>query len=769
LATSSNRTGLLITSGLVLLLAVAGVFVVIHFRETNPPEKKQSAQPLPPPAVATVKNPADRMWDVMAGMANLDQHGSNIPPDKTPAEYAKTLGADPDKLLAGIQNQVALVPYEGSMAEPAQIFASGMANSLDRARLLAALLTASGTQARVVSVRQDGKSAAATYATSPRAALPRVRPEVLAAVQKEVADHSAAIFTKLSGGTNLATNVASAKAEQRLYWVQYQNSGKWVDLIASDMNVAAAQRQAAQVLSADAESKLAWQIKLTVINLPTGNSPAKGKEVLSYSARASGLNAIPVTFLNRPDGSLKKFIPTLLVGDKKIEGTGFASKDGPKELRNQLLKIDVTGPAEARHFVRVLVGEPGASSEAERGLEIATSAQITVQTGIVSDAQFERAITGSFSQSARLLFHSPAPGQNPEPDNSASIPAIAILDASHRFAGQVGEFSKHVLAFQARPAIALDRDFVQVKADSLARTHSFDLIDPGHSLYGANVAAETLLRAAAEQSEIDALLEDWMATGESVITSRRIINNLLASGAEFGLSKPSPTLSTDDFGKIHPVYRTVSDAQNGIFAGWRVDPGPQVVPIIGDLSGGTRSVNGQMARLKTLCTGLTWGAILVPAEIFPPTFMLGGIVNYDCQLAKAYVKSAAVIDGLASQIGGAPPSTGTSPDDVAKQIKEMTDGLINDIIKNAIASAVKGMAVRGITDVTSEAAESIISKLVDAAAEYINGKLSESGEKDALSNADTAAIKDAVQSAMKLEQSGASPEQVEKAIQNHGH
>lgn len=764
---SGKRTSLVIAAGGVLLLVVTALIVVTHLHRSKPPQSAQATTPSPSVAVAPPKTPADRMWDVMAGLAVLDQHGSDIPADKTLAEQAQILGATPDALLAAVQTQIALVPYEGSFAQPAQILDSGAANSLDRARLLSALLAASGTQTRIVSVRQEGASALATYATANHAALPSVTPPVLAAVQKEVTDVPSAILPKLTSGTNLANAIAGAQPEQRLCWVQYQLSGQWTDLIPSDMKIGQAQRAGAQVLSDAAESKLAWHIKLTVANQMTGDSPGKGKEVLSYSAPASDLNALAITFLDRPDGSLTKFVPTLLVGSKKIEGTGFAWKAGNKELRDQLLKIDVVGPTEARRFVRVLVGERGTASEAERGIEIAASARITVLTGLVSDARFERVVADNLSQSARVLFHNPDNDPNPAPSNAASIPSIAVLDASHRYAGHLGDAVKQVLAFQGRPAVALDRDFVEVVGDSLTRNHSFDLLDPGHSLYGMKVPGETLLQAAIDQSVVDALLEDWMATGSSVTTSRHATSDLLASGAQFSSTKPPSSLATDDFGKQRPAYRLASTGQNGILAGWRLDPGPQLVPILGDGSGGTRSVNDQMARVQTLCTGLTWANYLVPSEIFPAKLLVGGIVNYDCHLAQAYVKAADVMNGIAAQIGGDAPPSNTTPDDVAKQIKEMTDGLIGDIVKSSISSAAEGLAIRGINHVAGAEIDSIVSPIVSAGADSISSKIGGAPDTAGLPAPDAAAIADAVKSAQSLQQTGSSPEQVEKAIQEH--
>jgi hypothetical protein len=769
MAPTGKRTTLLVIAGGVLLLVIVALLVLTQHRRGKAPASAQATPPVPPAAVAVPKTPADRMWDVMAGLAVLDQRGSDIPPDKTLAEQAQVLGATPDALLTAIQTHIALVPYEGSLAEPAQILDSGMANSLDRARLLSALLSASGTQTRIVSVRQGGASALATYATVAHAALPSVSPPELAAVQKEVTDVPAAVLPKLMSGPNLANAIVGAQPEQRLYWVQYQRSGQWTDLIPTDITLGNAQRSGAQVLSDAAESKLAWQVKLTVTNQMTGDSSGKGKDVLSYSAPASDLNALAITFLNRPDGSLTKFVPTLLVGGKKVEGTGFAWKAGTKELRDQLLKIDVVGPTEARHFVRVLVDDRGTASDAERGIEIASSAHITVLTGLVSDARFERAIADNLSQSARILFHNSDNDSNPVPANSASIPSIAVLDASHRYAGQLGEASKQLLAFQGRPAVALDRDFVDVAGDSLTRNHSFDLLDPGHSLYGIKVPGETLLQAAIDQSVVDALLEDWMANGANVTTSRHAVSDLLAAGAQFSSTKPPSGRATDDFGKQRPVYRLASSGQNGIMAGWRLDPGPQLVPILGDGSGGTRTVNDQMARVQTLCKGLTWVNYLVPSEVFPAKLLVGGIVNYDCHLAQAYVKSADVLNNLAAQIGGEAPPSSTTPDDVAKQIKEMTDGLIGDIVKSSISSAVEGVAVRGISHVAGADIDSIVSPIVSAGADYISSKIGGGAETGALSGPDSAAITDAVQSARGLEQAGSSPEQVEKAIQDHNH
>jgi len=174
-----------------------------------------------------------------------------------------------------------------------------------------------------------------------------------------------------------------------------------------------------------------------------------------------------------------------------------------------------------------------------------------------------------------------------------------------------------------------------------------------------------------------------------------------------------------------------------------------------------------MARVQTLCTGLTWANYLVPSEIFPAKLLVGGIVNYDCHLAQAYVKAADVMNGIAAQIGGDAPPSNTTPDDVAKQIKEMTDGLIGDIVKSSISSAAEGLAIRGINHVAGAEIDSIVSPIVSAGADSISSKIGGAPDTAGLPAPDAAAIADAVKSAQSLQQTGSSPEQVEKAIQEH--
>jgi len=137
--TSSKRMWFLIVGGVVLALAIVGFFASHHFGWGNAPAKKQAATPIQTPSVAATATANARMWDVMAALAKFDLNGPGIPPEETPAELIQTLGADRDKLLASVQTQIVLGPYDGSMAEIPQIFEGRMANSLDRARLLRTL------------------------------------------------------------------------------------------------------------------------------------------------------------------------------------------------------------------------------------------------------------------------------------------------------------------------------------------------------------------------------------------------------------------------------------------------------------------------------------------------------------------------------------------------------------------------------------------------------------------------------------------------------
>lgn len=746
----------IVLMGVAAVLLIVGVaYAVYHFQRQSGNAAVPKAGPKVSPASPSAKT-SEPVWKLLAALAYLDLHPP-APPSNS-AALTRVFDTSPEQTVRAMDGRITLVPYEGSLSAPADLLTAGVANSLDRAQLVQAVLKSAGKESRIVSLPQDGKSVFAKYAATTPTNLPPVKADVLDALKKEVAEVAPLVLAKLkSQKGNWAAGLTAAKMEKRLYWVQYQKSGAWVDLLPEDTTVPEGKRAGAQALAPEDLAALQWQVKLTVTNSLTGNAP--DQDVLTFSAPASELSGAALTFFNRPDDAQKQFVPSLFYGNKTIAGTGFAVKQNDQELDHQLLKIDVTGPSSTRHFERVLVGPKATGtteSASERLLEIATQARITVLTRTISDAEFGRAISGNLIQCAHIAFGKTPPSADSPAANFVSPSAIAVLDTSHRAAG-FGDAGRQILAFQGRPAIAMDHDFVVVNGDSLERRHSFDLVDPGHALYASSntgAAKDILVQAAIEQSVVDAWLEERATSSKKVLSSRGAVHDLLTYAAPLRISKPPANAGSDKYGATSPAYLLGATTQ-GKAAGWRFDPGPQMVPILWNYTGGTESADAPMKRVEKLCNAIPTALWFVPTEAFPPKFLLGGLVKYDCALAGAYVAAANRIDLISQQIAGNKPAdSGPSDNDLKKMIDGLGPDLVKNILLNALGQAASGLAVEGLKGGGGEHA-STAKEIID----YLTGV-----GADALSDKAADKLKEYLDEIQKSQQEGKSPEQIESDI-----
>lgn len=741
---------------LIILLLAGGAYAAYHFYGARSSTSTAAvSSTLGSPSAGGDQSAAspDHMKQIFAGIAYLDLHGSDLPPGKTAVDVARSFNSDPDRILQDSDKRITLVPYEGSLTDPSHLVDGGLANSLDRAQLHQFLLRSAGLDARIVSILQDGNSVFARYAaTTPGTGAP-VKPETLSLLNNAVHELTPSILAKLKSGPGVGTWAAGltpAKIEKRLYWVQYNRSGQWVDFIPADSTIPVSKRSGAQVLSPDTLATLTWQFKLTVTNSYSGNSVQT--EVLSFAAPALDLNGVALSFTNQPDDTRKQFIPSLFFGDKKIAGTSFALKQGDRDLDQELLKFEITGPSDSRHFERLLVGPKGDASDSERLLEVAALARITVVSSSFSDLQFKRAIAPNMIQAARILFGKLDQAQD-APPNFVSADALAVLDATHHTAGRIGDASSHVLAFQARPSLAVERDFIQLNGDSLQLVHSFDIVDPGHSLYApSNTPRDTLIQAAVEQSVIDSWIEDRVASGKSVKTSLRAVRDLVASQAPLDITKLPANIGNDKFGSsAQPAYR-LGSAGAGKAAGWRFDPGPQIVPLLGNFTGGTESAGDPMSRVRQLCKAIPTDLVLIPTEMFPQKFLLGGLVKYDCALAEAYVAAANKIGAIGDLISGNPkPNSNMSDEDFKKLIDALGPDLVKNIVLGALGQSASGLTVRAALGEGGDE-----HSLTDKLLEYAAAVIAESGADKAAEK-----IKDYLDEMQKERQGGESGEQIE--------
>lgn len=198
-------------------------------------------------------------------------------------------------------------------------------------------------------------------------------------------------------------------------------------------------------------------------------------------------------------------------------------------------------------------------------------------------------------------------------------------------------------------------------------------------------------RAALEQALVDGALEDWIAYQDGSVTAHRALAGLMQSAAPFVPAGPSPDAMTDIYGDLQPLYRTARTA-TGIVAGWRLDPGPQAVPIIAPGIGGVARTNLARERTKKLCDVISFGAMFVPTHVMPTAFLLPAITKYHCKLAEAYDKAAKVLNSV---FGGneQPADVGNQIKDLEEQLKNMGKELAKDIVLDSLAKSISRATV----------------------------------------------------------------------------
>ncbi|MBX3467961.1 MAG: hypothetical protein KF878_13900 [Planctomycetes bacterium] len=381
--------------------------------------------------------------------------GNVAPENATPEDIARELGA-----------RVSLVPYDGALASPVQVQEAGVANALDRARTLAALLRQAGHEARVV----HGPGALPPCATP--ADRGTLDPTLRAGLEARVRALAPRAWAVIAGEREWLERAEATPPAGRLAWVQVRRDGAWVDLPLPREAVDPAAQRATAPLDDAALGRLAWTVTLRLTNVPQG--AGKPRDVLVHTARAEALHAAGVAVTNLPDRASARFVPTLRVAGRTIQGTPF---DG-RTLARQLLSVEVRGQGTVRRATRVLV-EPRAAGDLERALEVVALARVVVTTGPVSDEVHADAVARTLAHGAALLR-----GEDEGWLDAPPLRALALLGASRALAGRVGDAARASLAFQARPAVAIEREWVAVDDGRIARRHGLDLVDPGHAFRG---------------------------------------------------------------------------------------------------------------------------------------------------------------------------------------------------------------------------------------------------------------------------------------------
>jgi len=264
---------------------------------------------------------------------------------------AATLGS-PEAALDFVRNETLYIPYAGPFADPEGVLRTRMANSVDRSRLLAALLEEMGweTELRLARHRQPppdpipgaiGKPASdalaqlqkrmkiseadaeASLTTAGKAFV-----EAIAPLQKEVED-SLALLEKLAPEVFEGKPPKSAYAtEPQWVWVQYRQPGEteWKHADPTSSRTARHDYDYANPASTTRVRVVGVRGDGERLDLLTWNGEAVGRnvELLFLPADRS-----PIELMTVKDPSIiGAWIPVLQVDHKTVRGKAFTSEGG---------------------------------------------------------------------------------------------------------------------------------------------------------------------------------------------------------------------------------------------------------------------------------------------------------------------------------------------------------------------------------------------------------------------------------------------------------
>ena len=302
------------------------------------------------------------------------------------AAIVKAVGSDPATLTQWVAEHTSMLPYSGALRGAAGVWMDRQGNSLDRARLLAALLAAAGSEIRFVHGKLDrpvAESLAASIGSSgppvqdtqplsqdtPEAILARQpgldrdRFDRLAAeldaaaktlrelMNARVEDQSAALMKMLGAiPSEPAPDIAEILSDH--WWVQVKSAGVWVDC---DPSVLAARPNVAEAFAPDQlPARLHHVVTFRVIlelweNGKRREAPLLSERVQSDEALGTDIafyhlpltTKAPATFAELIDNPASyadrlakewRWAPVMRVGDRTAIGQEFDLKGNVKAV-----------------------------------------------------------------------------------------------------------------------------------------------------------------------------------------------------------------------------------------------------------------------------------------------------------------------------------------------------------------------------------------------------------------------------------------------------
>jgi hypothetical protein len=276
-----------------------------------------------------VLSAAERLTALENSLRAISDGVRDASPEWDPSYVAEQVGSDPEALRKWVQLNTNWIPYRGSLRGPVGVLMDRQGNSLDRALLLASLLTKSGHAPRLARATLPLDRAiqllpdlVARSTVTSRKAPPSGEPAPIgdvaswyaldaAAIGRQLASYAEAsaklsdeLDTRVSEQTARLLNVVSPPdrdAEWRIrrdsalaalqdhWWVQLQHGAVWTDLDVLDASAsgAAALTPDETLLSADVPPRLFHEVEISVVEERLSGGNLTERQTLAHLVRPS--------------------------------------------------------------------------------------------------------------------------------------------------------------------------------------------------------------------------------------------------------------------------------------------------------------------------------------------------------------------------------------------------------------------------------------------------------------------------------------------------
>ena len=308
--------------------------------------RSRSSRPGASQAPEGATSPDARLAMLENSLQAIEDGVRDAPRDRwDPAYVVQRVGRDPDSLAAWVRENTSWIPYRGSLRGPIGVLMDRQGNSLDRALLLAALLTAAGHAPRLA------------HGDLPAGRAGDLLPELVARRSTKTLDELASIVTSSPPVSDIATRYALDGAEigqvlQRYetgtarllaelggsvpeqatrllaaisapdpavewlsrrdsalaalrdhWWVQVQRGSSWVDLDPLEADASGAGLTAREtVATSELAAELHHEITIRVIAERAAGGALSEQPALTHTIRPSELIGRPVVLQMWPDG-----------------------------------------------------------------------------------------------------------------------------------------------------------------------------------------------------------------------------------------------------------------------------------------------------------------------------------------------------------------------------------------------------------------------------------------------------------------------------------